>query len=147
MKVRPAALVVRDGTVLTMRYQYGEEHVYVLPGGNPDPGESLTEALVRELSEELGVEASVGEMLFAGEVLNFNQKEDMLHCLFRVEIDSGTEPELNKAHTTAQALEWIEPRKLAVATLYPNFAPYLVERGLSSRVFSYTGPLLQLYRG
>lgn len=61
----------------------------MLPGGNPDPGESLKVALKRELAEELGVQVAVEDMILVGEVLHFNQKEDTLHCLFRVTIEKG----------------------------------------------------------
>ncbi len=145
MKVRPAALIVREGAVLTMRYRYGGGYVYVLPGGNPDPGESLSEALCRELSEELGIFITVGDMVLAGEVLRFNDREDTLHCVFRAEI-SGGDPALNKANTSAEAIEWITAAQLGSINLYPNFASRLAG-DIAAREFRYAGPLQQPYLG
>ena len=51
MRVRPCALIIERNCVLTMKYRYGEADVYALPGGNPDPGESLAQVIVRELRE------------------------------------------------------------------------------------------------
>lgn len=138
-------MILHDGTVLTMRYQYGEKFVYVLPGGNPDPGETLPEALARELSEELGVSAEVGSMVLAGEVLNFNAKEDTLHCLFEAHLD-GQQPDIDPEHTSAQAIEWINLADLPGLNLYPNFAGQLAGyRGAGT--FEYTGSLHQPYVG
>lgn len=145
MKVRPAALIIRDGAVLTMRYQYGDEFVHVLPGGNPDPGESLPEALSRELKEELGIEAGIGNLVLAGEVLDFKGREDTLHCLFLADITAG-EPDLDWGHTTAQAIEWVPPGRLGEITLYPNFTSSL-RASLAPGSFTYTGRLSQPYRG
>ncbi|MFE7117073.1 NUDIX domain-containing protein [Streptomyces sp. NPDC057654] len=49
-------LCVRDGRLLAVR-THGRE-VFYLPGGKLEPGESGTQALSRELSEELGVDAA-----------------------------------------------------------------------------------------
>ncbi|WP_194819047.1 NUDIX domain-containing protein [Nocardia sp. XZ_19_385] len=49
-----AWLCVEDGRLLAVRTQ-GRDAFY-LPGGKPEPGETLTRALVREVREEVGVE-------------------------------------------------------------------------------------------
>lgn len=54
------AVIVDQGRVLLLANDRGE---WELPGGRLDPGESETEALVREIDEELGVAASVGPRL------------------------------------------------------------------------------------
>lgn len=57
-----AAIIVRDGRVLIC--QRTEEQAFPLqwefPGGKVEAGEELPAALVRELREELGIEAVVG---------------------------------------------------------------------------------------
>ena len=64
-KVRAAALIVRDGRVLLNGLSSVD--VWMLPGGTGEFGESSEEILVRELREELGVEAAVGRLLWVVE--------------------------------------------------------------------------------
>jgi 8-oxo-dGTP diphosphatase len=52
--------VVRDGRVLlAARARPPLEGVFTLPGGVVEPGETLAEAALRELGEEVGVEAEI----------------------------------------------------------------------------------------
>ncbi|MEV6275042.1 NUDIX domain-containing protein [Nocardia sp. NPDC051832] len=51
-----AWLCVEDGRLLAVRTQ-GRDAFY-LPGGKPEPGETLARALVREVREEVGVQLS-----------------------------------------------------------------------------------------
>lgn len=53
-------VVFRDDEVLVMR---NPDEVHVLPGGQREAGETLSETLEREVLEEVGWRVSVGEML------------------------------------------------------------------------------------
>ena len=63
--VHVVAGVIRDarGRILLARRTIGRDlaGLWEFPGGKVEPGESPEDALVRELREELGIEASVGE--------------------------------------------------------------------------------------
>ncbi len=145
MRIRPAGLITdRHHAVLTMRYQYGASYVYVLPGGNPDPGETLAEALQRELWEELEVRAEIQELILMGEVLHFPGRTDTLHCLFRVFIGDQL-PRINPENTSAKDIVWLAPEMLKEVTLYPNFSEQLKYAGASSPFPLYTGALQQTY--
>jgi ADP-ribose pyrophosphatase YjhB (NUDIX family) len=61
------AVLVREGQVLLVRHTY-QDHWY-LPGGGVKRGETLTEALMRELREEVG--ARVGNVALLGMYSNF----------------------------------------------------------------------------
>lgn len=62
-----AAVVKSDGRYLVTRRQRGVhlEGLWEFPGGKCEPGESIANCLRRELQEELGTDASVGNELLA----------------------------------------------------------------------------------
>ena len=61
MRLSTAAIIVRDEKVLFVKRQSGGDlsERWELPGGKVDEGETPDAALVRELSEELGLSAAV----------------------------------------------------------------------------------------
>ena len=59
---RIAGLAFRDGHVLVHRATH--ETFWTFPGGRAEIGETSSETLVREMQEELGVEATVGPLLW-----------------------------------------------------------------------------------
>ena len=60
-----AAVIERDDRFLLTRRQQGVhlEGYWEFPGGKCEPGETPTSCLVREIREELGVEAAIGDEL------------------------------------------------------------------------------------
>ncbi len=62
-----AALVFRSGKLLITQRPAGVhlEGLWEFPGGKREPSETFEECLVRELREELGIEASVGSLIEA----------------------------------------------------------------------------------
>ena len=57
-----AALIESEGKLLVCQRRRGDrfELMWEFPGGKREPGETLEEALARELKEELGVTARIG---------------------------------------------------------------------------------------
>ncbi|GAA4463722.1 NUDIX domain-containing protein [Nibrella saemangeumensis] len=146
MKVRPALLIQRDNKILVMHYRYGGEDVYALPGGNPDRGETLDVAVIRELQEELGVDVEVGPIAFAGEVMVPTAKDDILHVVFTGEITVG-DPGLNPEHTTALAVVWMPVSELDSLNMYPNVGRQ-IQRWLNTRNnLEYIGKINQQFFG
>ena len=60
-----AAVIEKDGCVLLTRRAPGRRlaGLWEFPGGKVEPGESLEEALERELEEELAIQARIGPQL------------------------------------------------------------------------------------
>jgi mutator protein MutT len=58
-----AAIIERNGQVLICQRKAGQRFAgkWEFPGGKVEPGEDLESALARELSEELGITARIGE--------------------------------------------------------------------------------------
>ncbi len=123
MKVRPSALILKENTVLTMRYEYNDQSLYNLPGGNLEFGEEMKEALTRELQEELGIKAMItDEPILLAEV--HNARGETLHVIFEAKIETGS-PELNPAETTALELVWLPLEQLAGENMYPSVGNHI----------------------
>jgi 8-oxo-dGTP diphosphatase len=70
VRVVVGAAIVLDGRVLAARRRAPPELAggWEFPGGKLEPGESESDALVRECREELGVEIAVGELIGAAPI-------------------------------------------------------------------------------
>lgn len=58
-RIRVSAILRREDRILLIRQQKGDREYWLLPGGGVNGGESLIEALRRELTEEVGLEATL----------------------------------------------------------------------------------------
>lgn len=126
MKVRPSVIILDEDKILLMKYNYGGNEVYALPGGNPDDVETLEETLVRELEEELNLHIEVTALVLAGEVIFRENGKSTLHCVFLGRILSG-KPHLNPEHTSALSVEWIPLSETAELNMYPNIGKHILD--------------------
>ncbi len=90
MVIVTAAAIIRDGRLLIARRIEGEgtAGLWELPGGKVEPGETPEQCLKRELLEELGIEAEVGESI--GESLIKTARVPMTLKAYITRIVSGT---------------------------------------------------------
>jgi 8-oxo-dGTP diphosphatase len=107
-----AAVIERGGRLLVTRRLQGThlEGYWEFPGGKCDAGESLEACLVRELREELAVEAIVG-----GKILTtsheYPERRVELH-FFTCELLGDPAPQMN------QDMQWV-PREALVSLKFP----------------------------
>jgi 8-oxo-dGTP diphosphatase len=108
--VHVVAGVIADarGRILLARRTEGRDlaGLWEFPGGKVDPGETAEQALVRELREELGIEARVGEPLIA--VPQQYPHKRLRLDVRRIAAWSGVVKGLD-----GQALAWVPAHKLA----------------------------------
>ncbi|MFF4450184.1 NUDIX domain-containing protein [Streptomyces sp. NPDC001502] len=57
-------IVIEDGQILLLDQDTDGDRSWSLPGGKVEPGETLEEALKREMLEETGAEVEVGRLLY-----------------------------------------------------------------------------------
>ena len=72
--------VFRDGRVLVAsRAKPPSQGLFSLPGGLVEPGETLAEAALRELREEVGVEAEITGFLDHVEIVERDERDRVRH--------------------------------------------------------------------
>lgn len=81
------AVMVRDGKVFAAKRapHKAAGGLWEFPGGKPENGESNEAALARELREEFGIEAEVGEWITRGTITDADPTND--HGYLRIELD------------------------------------------------------------
>lgn len=118
--VEVAAGIINDpqGRVLLMQRLPGKHlaGLWEFPGGKLEPGETVEQALVRELDEELGIEVVASRPLISIS-WRYPEKSVRLHAL-RVTVWQG-EPLAREGHP----LRWVHGRDMDVATMPAADAP------------------------
>lgn len=118
IEVVAAVLADAAGAVLLDRRPAGRPHAgwWEFPGGKLEPGEAPWHGLVRELSEELGIEVLAGVPLLQL-THRYPEREIVLH-VWRVSAWRGD----LVAHD-GQALQWFQPAALLTLKLLPADRP------------------------
>jgi 8-oxo-dGTP diphosphatase len=101
-----AAVIERDGRFLLTRRQAGVHLAgqWEFPGGKCDAGESLAVCMVRELREELAVEALVGEEILTT-THAYPERRVELHFL-RCSVSGAPRPQ------QGQQMQWVSRAEL-----------------------------------
>ena len=119
--IRPSAkaLIIRDGRMLAIRIQDGDEVFHIMPGGGQQPGEPLPEAAVREVAEELGLRVKAGDLAFVIEGLEgepFHRVDLVFRCEYLGELAHA---DLHGDHNQV-GFDWLDIATLNRSTLYPS---------------------------
>ncbi|MFO7974938.1 MAG: NUDIX hydrolase [Candidatus Hydrogenedentota bacterium] len=89
-RIRVATILRKDDTILLVQH-VKEGHAYwLLPGGGVDFGETLAEALKREVREETGLEAEVGDIALVHDSLPPDKHRHIVNIYFWGQISAGT---------------------------------------------------------
>jgi ADP-ribose pyrophosphatase YjhB (NUDIX family) len=87
MRVRVTGIVIEDGRILLLNQDVpGTGRSWSLPGGKLEDGETLAEALVREMKEETGLDVDLGRLLYVCDC----PPSQVVHMTFEARRTGGT---------------------------------------------------------
>lgn len=88
-RIRVAALVQREGKALFVEHAKEGRRYWMLPGGGLQYGETLAEALVREVREETGLEVRPGLLVLAHDSISPDLHRHIVNLVFTADIVGG----------------------------------------------------------
>lgn len=119
VRVSAKGLVIRDGRMAAIRLRDENEEWFIMPGGGVEADELLTDAVEREIAEELGIKVRCGRLLFVIEGLrgeSFHRIDMVFECEYVGEIEN---PQLH-GDTNQTGMEWLDISRLNTLPLYPS---------------------------
>jgi len=120
IEVRAEGLLIRDGRILLVNHEKRDASYWVLPGGHVEHGETLTQALRRELKEELNLDATVGALALVHDYIA--PKRHVVNHAFRVEAEGEVRV---KPDGPLQGARWFPLDDLGSIDLRPPIAEVL----------------------
>lgn len=117
-----AALVNTQEQVLVQRRRKAAQHggLWEFPGGKVEQGEALADALVRELSEELGIIIKASDLAPIGFSETSTGTGRLLLLLYRCDIWDGDEQSLG-----AEEIAWVDMVHLGTLVMPPADVPLI----------------------
>lgn len=117
------AIILKDGKLLAAQRASNRTlgGYWEFPGGKIEPGETPESALIRELGEEFGAEATVSHKFALDGMAALSFGKVVLHCYY---VQLTSEIRKTIAH---DELRWVTPEEALALTWAPSDVPVVEE--------------------
>jgi ADP-ribose pyrophosphatase YjhB (NUDIX family) len=136
MRIRVTGVVIEDGRILLLNQDTDSGRAWSLPGGKLEEGETLAEALIREMKEETGLDIEPGRLLYVCDHL----PAQVVHMTFEARRTGGTVGDIAAGADTTpiRGVEFVPVPRLPALGFSDRFTA-LVTAGFPG-AGSYMGP-------
>jgi 8-oxo-dGTP diphosphatase len=119
-QVAVKALIIKNGEILIIRNHH-DASLWELPGGHIDIDESVEEALIREVKEELGVDAKVGTLIYSQQVIHKTRGTPHLFLICTANLTDPDQPLQNPSEEIAE-MRWVDKNSAKELEFYQECA-------------------------
>jgi ADP-ribose pyrophosphatase YjhB (NUDIX family) len=130
-RIRVSAILRWQGRVLLCRQEKPNKEYWLLPGGGVDGGESLIEALRRELREELSVEADVqfeGPVAIVDSIAPKGQllaRKHVVHIIFAADLSHRSLTDVETKDAAVKGARLFSADELQDVVVHPPIKRFL----------------------
>ncbi len=113
------ALIIKEGKMLAIKLDDNGDVFYIMPGGGQEADEQLSDAVRREVAEELGIEIIPKELVFVIEGVHgerFHRVDLVFLCEYVGEIPDA----VLHGDTNQTGYDWLDIKTLISQPLYPS---------------------------
>jgi ADP-ribose pyrophosphatase YjhB (NUDIX family) len=125
MRVRVAGLFTCNSSVLLVEHSKDGRSYWLLPGGGIRIGERASTALIREIKEELNVDAVVGDLFLVVETMS-NYGTHIIQPTFMIRIDNFDNIKVGRDRRVV-AYRLFNIDEIRKITIYPDIAEEIVD--------------------
>jgi 8-oxo-dGTP diphosphatase len=129
-RIRVSAILRWSGRVLLIRQEKGEREYWLLPGGGVNSGESLVDALHREIAEEVGIDDELpveGPVAIVDSISpqrSFAQKH-VVHIIFAGDLSGRSLEAVTAQDAAVRGHRLFAPEELDGIALHPPIQRFL----------------------
>lgn len=123
---RACAVIVQDGKVLLVQHQKNNQHYWLFPGGGVEYGETLEQAVIREMKEETNFDVEIGELLMVSESIPPDKHRHVINYYFIASVVGGDMKIGDDKYLFD--LQWHPIDTLPELTVFPAVAPDIMKR-------------------
>ena len=123
-RVRVAAIIVMDEAVLLVRQRRTAAPYYLLPGGGVEGGETLEQALIREVSEETGLLCRPLRPVFINDTISPDGRRHLVNITFVAEVTGGALL-TDSLDSSIEGIELVPVARLGEIDLRPALAKHI----------------------
>ena len=130
-RIRVSAILRWQGRILLCRQEKPGKEYWLLPGGGVDAGETLTEALRRELREELGITADVqleGPVAIVDSIApktTMPSRKHVVHIIFAADLSHRSLSDVETRDAAVKGARLFSADELEDVVLHPPITRFL----------------------
>jgi ADP-ribose pyrophosphatase YjhB (NUDIX family) len=129
-RIRVSAILRWQGRVLLCRQEKPGKQYWLLPGGGVDAGETLAEALRRELREELGIEADThleGPVAIVDSISprGLGPRKHVVHIIFATDLSHRSLDDVETRDAAVRGARLFSPGELDDVVVHPPITRFL----------------------